>query len=52
MDLTEVHQILVVRKDLDREWGSVKVMPSRLQGADDGEEFSIVDVIVSFYWDE
>ena len=50
--LTEVHQVLVVSKDLYGERGSVEIVSPGLQGADDGEEFSVVDVIVSFCWDE
>ena len=50
--LTEVRQILVICEDLYGEGGTVEVMPSGLQGLDDGEEFSVVDVVVSFCWDE
>ena len=33
---------------IDREGGSIKVVPPGLQGMDDGEEFSVIDVIVLF----
>ena len=50
--LTEVRQVLVICEDLDEEWGSMEVMSPGLQGMDDGEELPVVDVIVSFCWDE
>ena len=50
--LTEVCQILVVSKDLDGEWGSMEVVSPRLQGTDDCEELSVVDVVIAFSWDE
>ena len=52
LHLTEVRQVFVVSKDLDREWGSVEVIPPGFQGADDGKELSIIDVIVLLCWDE
>ena len=48
----EVGEVFVVSKDLDGEGESVEVMSPRLQGMDDCEEFSVVDVIVSFGWGE
>ena len=50
--LTEVCQVLVVSEDLDGKRGTVEIVSPRLQGADDGKEFSVVDVIVVFCWDE
>ena len=50
--LTEVHQVLVVREDLDGEEGSVEVVSPGLQSTDDCEEFLVIDVIVLFCWDE
>ena len=50
--LMEVRQVLVVGKDLDGERGSVEVVPPRLQGTDNGKEFSVVDVVVMLCWDE
>ena len=49
---TEVGEVFVVGEDLDRERGSMEVVSPRLQGADDGEEFSVVNVIVSLSWGE
>ena len=52
LGLAEVHQVFVVSKDLNREGGSVKVMSPGFQSTDDCEEFSVIDIIVSFSWDE
>ena len=52
LGLTEVCQVLVVCKDLDGEGGSVKIVSPGFQSVDDCEEFSVVDVIVSFSRDE
>ena len=52
LGLTEVRQVLVVSEDLDREWGTVEVMPPGLQGVDDGEELLVIDVVIVFCWDE
>ena len=48
----EVHQVLVVHKDLDGEGRSMEIMSPGLQGADDGKEFLVIDVVVLFHWDE
>ena len=48
----EVCQVLVVYKDLDREWGAMEVMSTRLQGMNDGKEFTVINVIVLFGWYE
>ena len=50
--LTEIRQVLVICKDLYGERGAVEVVSPGLQGADDGEEFSVIDVVVSFRGDE
>ena len=50
--LTEVHQVLVIGEDLYRKGGAVKIVPPGLQSADDGKEFTVIDVIVSFSRDE
>ena len=52
LGLMEVCQVLVISEDLDEERGSVEVMPLGLQGADDCEEFSVIDVAVLLSWDE
>ena len=48
----EVHQVLVVSEDLDREGGPVEMMPPGFQGVYDCKEFLIIDVIVLLCWDE
>ena len=52
LGLMEVCQVLVVGKDLNGEWGSVEVMSPGFQGADNGEELPVIDIIVLFCWDE
>ena len=42
----------MVGKDLYRKRGSVEVVSSGLQSADNGEEFPVIDVVVSFCWGE
>ena len=37
----------MVCKDLYGEWGPVEVVSPGFQGTDDGEEFSVVNVIIS-----
>ena len=44
----EVGEIFMVIEDLYRERGSMEVVSPRLQGMDDGKEFSVVDIVVSF----
>ena len=44
----EVSEIFMVSEDLYKERGPVKVVSPGLQGMDDGKEFSVIDVIVSF----
>ena len=46
LGLTEVGEVLVVGKDLDRKGGAMEVVPPRLQGTDDGKEFTAIDVLV------
>ena len=52
LGLTEVHQVLMISEDLDREWGTVEIVSPGLQGMDDGKEFLVIDVIVPLCWDE
>ena len=52
LSLMEVCQVLVVSEDMDGERGSVEVIPPGFQDVDDCKEFLVVDVIVSFSWDE
>jgi len=46
--LSEVGKILVVSENLDREGGAVKVMSEGFKSTNYGEEFAVIDVIVSF----
>ena len=48
----EVGEVFVVGKDLHREWGSVEVVSPGFQSPDNGEEFSVIDIVVSFGWGE
>ena len=48
LGLMKVCQVLVVSEDLDREGGTMKIIPLQLQGMDDYEEFMIIDVIILF----
>ena len=48
----EVHQVLVVSEDLHEEGGAIEVVSSGFQSTDDGKEFLVIDVIVSFSRDE
>ena len=52
LGLTEVRQVLVICEDLDGERGSMEIVSPGFQGADDGKELSVVDVVVSFGWDK
>ena len=45
---TEVGEVFMIGKDLDRKWGSMEVMSPGFQGSDDGKEFSVIDVVVLF----
>ena len=48
LGLPEIGKIFVIREDLHRKGGTMKVMLPQLQGADDREKFVIVDVVVTF----
>ena len=52
LDLMEIHQVLVICKDLDGERGSMEVVSPGFQGTDDGEEFPIIDVVILFSRDK
>ena len=45
----EVSQILVVGEKSDRVFGSLEVVSPVVKGVDDGEQFAIIDVVVSFH---
>ena len=48
LGLAEIGKILVVSKDLYGEWRAMKIMAPGFQGADDGEEFAVVNIVISF----
>jgi len=48
LGLLEVSEVFVVSKDLDWERRAVEVVSPGFKGTDDGEEFVIIDIIVSF----
>ena len=48
LGLVEIGKVLVVSEDLYREGGTVEIVAPRLQGANDGKEFSVINIIVSF----
>ena len=50
--LMEVHQVLVICKDLDGKREAVEIVPPGFQSTDDCKELSVVDVVVLFGWDE
>ena len=52
LSFVEVGQVFVVSKDLYGEEGAMEVVSPWFQGADDYQEFSIIDVIVSFAREE
>ena len=48
LGLAKVGKVFVVGEDLYGERGAMKVMAPGLQGADDSEEFAIINIVVSF----
>ena len=48
LGLAEIGKVLVVSEDLYRKGRAMKIVAPRFQGADNGKEFVVVDVIVSF----
>ena len=48
MGLAEVRKIFVVGEDLYRKRGTVEVVTPRLQGANNGEKFAVINVVVLF----
>ena len=38
----------MVGEDLHREWGAMEVVPPRLQGANDSEKLTIIDIVIPF----
>ena len=52
LGLAEIGKVLVVGKNLYRKGRAMEVVAPRLQGANDGEEFAVIDVVISFGWRE
>jgi len=48
LGLSEVGKIFMVGEDLNREGGAMEVVSPGFEGADDGKEFSVIDIIVLF----
>ena len=46
--LAEIGKVLVVSEDLYGEGRTMEIVAPRLQGADDGKEFTVIDVVVPF----
>ena len=48
MRLSEVSQVLVVRKDLDCGGGAKEVVAPGIEGSHNGKQLSVIDIIVAF----
>ena len=48
LGLAEIGKVFVVSEDLYREGGTMEIVAPRFQGANDGEEFAVIDIIVPF----
>ena len=48
LGLAEISKVLVVGEDLYGEWGTMKIVAPRFQGADDGKEFAVIDIVIPF----
>ena len=48
----EVRQVFVIGEDLDGEGGTMEVMSPGFEDMDDSQEFSVINIIVSFRWGE
>ena len=48
MGLAEVGKVFMVSEDLYRERRTMKVMTPGFQGANNGEKFAIIDIVVPF----
>jgi len=52
LDFLEYLKILVVREDFDVMGGSFEIMMPFFESFDDGKKFSIIDIIISFSFNE
>ena len=48
LGLSEVGEVFVIGEDLYREGGAVEIVAPGFQGANNGEKFPVVNVIISF----
>ena len=48
MGLMEIGKVLVVGEDLYGEKRAIEIVAPRLQGANNSEEFAVVNIVVSF----
>ena len=52
LGLSEIGEVFMVSEDLDWGGGSKEIVSPGVQGSHDCEEFSVIDIIVSFGWSE
>ena len=48
----EEGEVFVIGENLDKEWGAMKVVMPGFESANNGEEFPIVDIVVTFCGEE
>ena len=48
LGLAEISKVLVVSEDLYREGGAVEIVAPGFQGANNGEKFSVINIVISF----
>ena len=48
LGLAKVGKVLVIGEDLYWEGGAMQIVAPGFQGVDDSEEFTIIDIVVSF----
>ena len=48
LGLAEIHEVFVVGEDLYREGGAVEIVAPGLQGANNGKELSVINVVITF----
>ena len=48
----EEGEVFVIGENLDKEWGAMKVVMPGFESTNNGEEFTIVDIVVTFCGEE
>ena len=48
LGLSEISKVLMVGEDLHGEGGAVEIVAPGFQGANDGEKFAIIDIVIPF----